>query len=114
MNPRYLVLVAAVLSAACGGRVANPVVVEQYDDSRKGCKALQTEMAGIRQEVSRLLPQTDKTGKNVALGVAGAFLLVPWFFMDMSHAEQEEINAYRQRYNHLSAIAADKGCGNGA
>lgn len=61
--------------------------------------------------MQRLLPKTDKTGQNVALGVAGAFLLVPWFFMDFKEAEQTEYEAYRQRYNNLAMIAMDKNCG---
>ena len=96
--------------SACGGRSANTVMVNQFGDANKGCDALQTELTFIEQEIQRLLPKTHKTGKNVALGVTGFFLVVPLFFMDLSHAEQEEINAFRKRYGHLSAIAADKKC----
>ncbi len=102
-------LVLSLLSA-CGGRAANPVMAQQYGDQKKSCAALTTEMVGIQQELQRLVPQTDKTGKNVALGVTGFFFIVPLFFMDLSHAEEEEVNAYRQRYNNLASIAADKGC----
>lgn len=59
---------------------------------------------------AQLVPSTEKTGKNVALGVTGAFFLVPLFFMDFSQAEQIEVNAYRQRYNHLAILAMEKGC----
>lgn len=104
-----LLLTISMLSA-CGGRAANPIMTAQYGDQRKSCAALETEMVGIQQEIAQLVPATDKTGKNVALGVAGAFFLVPWFFMDFSHAEEEEVNAYRQRYNNLASIAADKKC----
>jgi len=108
---RLVIAVSTIaLLSACGGRAANPVMVNQYGDQRKSCAALEMEMNTIQQEISRLMPQTEKTGKNVALGVAGAFFLVPWFFMDLSHAEQEEVNAYRQRYNTLATLAADKKC----
>ncbi len=108
---KQLATVLIVLAiSGCGGRTANPVMSQQYGDERKGCAALESELVSAQAEITRLMPQTDKTGKNVALGVAGAFFLVPWFFMDMSHAEQEEVNAYRQRYNHLASIAADKNC----
>jgi hypothetical protein len=60
--------------------------------------------------MQRLIPQKDKTGKNVALGVAGWFLLVPWFFMDFKNAEATEYEAYRQRYNHLASVAISKKC----
>jgi len=67
-------------------------------------------MINIQGEIQRLLPKTEKTGKNVALGVAGWFLLVPWFFMDFKNAEATEYEAYRQRYNHLSTLAVSKNC----
>lgn len=96
--------------AACAGRTANPVMIAQYGDQKKSCKALEFEMVNIQGEIQRLLPKTDKTGQNVALGVAGWFLLVPWFFMDFKNAEATEYEAYRQRYNHLAILAMDKGC----
>lgn len=108
-KPLCLLITVSMLSA-CGGRAANPIMSAQYGDQKKSCAALEVEMLGIQQEVQRLVPDTDKTGKNVALGVAGAFFIVPWFFMDLGHAEQEEVNAYRQRYNNLASIAADKKC----
>jgi len=90
----------AFVVAGCGGRAANPVMVSQYGDHKKSCEAIQVEMSQNQQEISRMLPDTEKTGTNVFLGVAGLFLLVPWFFMDFSESEKIEVNAYRQRYNH--------------
>ena len=68
-------------------------------------------MGFIEGEISRLIPQTEKTGKNVALGVAGWFFIVPWVFMDLSKAEQMEVDAYRQRYNHLMILVDEMNCG---
>lgn len=99
------------LLTACGGRTPNPVMISQYGDDRKSCRALEFEMTSIQGEIQRLLPDRDKTGKNVALGVAGWFLLVPLFFMDFKNAEATEYEAFRQRYNHLASIAIDKRCG---
>ena len=101
----------AFVLAGCAGRAANPVMVSQYGDQRKSCEAIQIEMSQNQQEISRMLPETEKTGKNTFLGVAGLFLIVPWFFMDFSESEQIEVNAYRQRYNHLALVAMDKKCG---
>lgn len=103
-------LMSVLMIASCGGRAANPVMVQQYGDQKKSCRALESEMVSIQQEIARLVPETDKNGKNVALGVAGALVLIPWFFMDFGHAEEEEVNAYRQRYNSLASIAEDKRC----
>jgi len=96
---------------AAGGRAANPVMITQFGDQKKGCEALQLEMSQLQESIHKLVPKTEKTGKNVALGVTGFFLIVPLFFMDLSQAEQVEVDAYRQRYNHLAVIATDKGCG---
>jgi len=104
-------LVLTTFVVSCGGRAANPVMIQQYGDDRKSCQAIERELAFIQNEIQRLAPKTDKTAKNVALGVTGFFLIVPLFFMDLSQAEQMEIDAYRQRYNHLLIIAGDKQCG---
>ena len=104
-------LVITALIVGCAGRTANPVMVQQYGDDDKSCVALEKEMQFIQSEIQRLIPETEKTGKNVALGVTGFFLIVPLFFMDLSQAEQQEVNAYRQRYNHLLILAGEKNCG---
>ncbi|WP_422475483.1 hypothetical protein [Endozoicomonas sp. ALB032] len=103
-------LAVTLLQAGCAGRNAHPVAVRQYGDINRSCAALENEIVFIEEEIRRLVPKTDKTGKNVTLGVAGAFLLVPWFFMDLSQAEQIEINAFRQRYNYLLGLAQNKNC----
>jgi len=94
----------------CAGRAANPVMIQQYGDDKKSCQALEREMVFIQGEIKRLVPKTEKTFKNVVLGVTGFFFLVPLLFIDLSNAEQMEVDAYRQRYNHLLIIAGDKKC----
>ncbi len=46
-------------------------------------------MASFKREPLQL---PNKPVKMLPWGVAGAFFLVPWFFMDFSQAEQIEIN----------------------
>ena len=104
-------IMALVFLVSCAGRAANPIMPQQYGDDKKSCKALEMGMMQAQQEIQLLVPKTAKTGKNVGLGIAGAFLIIPWFFMDFSQAEQVEVNALRQRYNHLAIIATDKNCG---
>ena len=114
MNTKFIQAVALsslLLVAACGGRTPNPVSEYQYGDEKKSCERLRAEISQVNSEIVVLLPETDKTGQNVALGVAGAFLLVPWFFMDFTEAEQVEVNALRRRHNNLVNISAEKKCG---
>lgn len=111
ITPKIIVLLlVSLVVVGCAGRTAAPVMVSQYGDEKKSCKALKRELQFIEGEISRLIPETDKTNKNVALGVAGALFLVPWFFMDLSQAEQIEINALRQRYNNLLILSEEKNC----
>lgn len=61
----------------CAGRTPNPVMPQQYGDEKKSCNAIKQELTFIEGEIQRIIPNADKTGSNVALGVAGAFLIVP-------------------------------------
>jgi hypothetical protein len=108
-----MIVVIMVLSLiiGCAGRAPNPVMVQKYGDDKMSCQALEREMAFIEGEIHRLVPETEKTNKNVVLGITGLLFIVPLFFMDLSKAEQTEVNAYRQRYNHLMIIAGDMQCG---
>jgi hypothetical protein len=103
-------LVSILVLSACAGRPANPVMVDQVGDNRKTCPILEAEMKGVQAEIQRLLPESDKSGKNIGLGVAGAIFLIPLFFMDLTESEKIEINAYRQRYNRLNILATEKKC----
>lgn len=103
--------VISALLAGCAGRAANPVMIRQSNDNLKSCSLLNSEMSQIERNIQRLIPESDKTGKNVALGIGGLFLWPAWLFMDLSNAEKEEINAYRMRYDHLLNISQQKGCG---
>ena len=96
--------------AGCGGRAANPVASVQPGDAGLNCQALRTEMATVEQQVEALIPESKKTGKNVGLGIAGLFLIVPFFFMDSGAAEKAEIRAFRSRYGELQKTYSQKGC----
>jgi hypothetical protein len=103
-------LIQVSLLSACGGRAANPVRPVQAGDSALGCDALRAEMSNVEAQAAALVPESKKTGKNVALGTAGLFLIVPFFFMDSGAAEDTEIKAYRDRYAELQKTYAQKGC----
>lgn len=105
------IFLSVTMLIGCAGRDAYPVSAYQYGDEKKSCKALDMELNLTEENMQRLMPETEKTGKNVALGVAGVFLIVPWFFMDLTKSEQIELEALRQRYNQLLIISEDKDCG---
>ena len=110
MNKILLVIIVVSLVAGCGGRAANLVAVTQYGDQDKSCSMIADEVSFIDSEVSRLLPETKKAGKNFIAGVAGAFFILPWLLIDVSQAEQLEIKALQQRRNYLAIIDSEKNC----
>lgn len=103
-------LIQLSMLSACGGRTANPVRSVQAGDGLLGCEALRAEMSNVEAQAAALVPESKKTGKNVALATAGVFLIVPFFFMDSGAAEDAEIKAYRDRYAELQKTYAQKGC----
>ena len=110
MKNTAILFIVISLVFGCAGRAANPVLADQTGDNKKSCQSIETEMRFIETEIKRLMPETDKTGKNVGLGIAGALLIVPLFFMDLTESEKIEVNAYRQRYNRLNMLGTDKDC----
>ncbi len=111
MRSAVCVLLAfSVLLSGCAGKEANLVQIRQLGDEQKTCDQLRSDMYFIDNEITRLLPKSDKTGKNIALGATGILFIVPLFFMDLKQGEKKEIEAYRQRYNHLLMITQQKDC----
>ncbi len=98
------------LVSACGGKSANPVSQYQPGDEARSCEGLKTEISNNEGEIARLVPYEDATGKNVALGVAGVFFIVPWFFMDFKEGEATELQALRRRNQWLREVASTKDC----
>lgn len=104
------ILAGIMLITGCAGREANTIQVRQLGDEQKTCDELLAEMNFAENEISRLMPKSDKTGKNIALGATGIIFIVPLFFMDLKQGERKEIEAYRARYNRLLTITQLKDC----
>ena len=104
-------LIASSISAGCAHTTANPVILAQPGDETKTCDAIANEMQQMVQ--ARALAESDRNsqiGANVALGVAGIFLIVPWFFMDTGNAATVEERAAQARYQRLNQMQIDKKC----
>jgi hypothetical protein len=111
MKKSIVVVAVCIGLSACAGRTPNPIQSYQPGDDRKSCAALRAELTNTETDIRAKIPESDKTAQNVALGVAGVFLIVPWFFMDLSKADQVELEALRRRYNTLAIMASEKQCG---
>lgn len=104
-------LSAAALLSACVHTTPNPVPVSQPGDDKMSCATIENEMMDMQaQRADSDARGNRQVAKNVGLGVAGAFLLVPLFFMDTSDAHSVEAKAAQARYKRLMALYQDKGC----
>jgi hypothetical protein len=110
MKQAIVSIVIVCLITACAGRNPRPVDTMKVTDKEMTCEQIQNELLLANNEISRLSVDADKTAKNVALGVAGWFLIIPWFFMDLKNAEKAEMEAYRQRLNNLNLLYMNKRC----
>ena len=103
--------VAALPLAGCAGKTANPIATAHPQDKDMDCDEIEVEMHDLDARARRLMgEQSSKTGKNVALGIAGWFFLIPWFFMDLSDAERQEAQAMQDRGRHLLRLYNKKDC----
>ena len=105
-----VLLMCSIILAGCGGRVGNPVRIHQVGDEQKVCSQLKSEMFMIEEEIALLVPKSDKTGKNIALGATGIIFIIPLFFMDLKQGEKVELEAYQKRYNYLHRLYLEKDC----
>lgn len=105
------VLICSVFAYGCASTTANPVQLAQLGDDTKTCDAITNEMQQMIQ--AKAVAEADRNKQiaaNVALGVAGAFLLVPWFFMDTSNAATVEERAAQARHQRLYQMQIDRKC----
>jgi hypothetical protein len=100
-----------IFAAGCANKTANPVPVAQVGDESKSCDAIANEMQNmLNAQTTAEGDKNNQTGANIALGVVGAFLIVPWFFMDLGNAATVEQKAARARYERLQQMQTDKRC----
>lgn len=104
------ILTSVILLTACAGNTSNPIPQHQPGDEKLCCSELRLELMDNQTKISHLIPKQNKTGKNVNLGIAGAFLIVPWFFMDFSDTERVEIQSNQLHDNWLRTLCAQKKC----
>ena len=101
----------AMSAIGCAGRTANPIATKEVGDRDLDCEEIEAEMSDLDAQARRLLGEQDsKTGKNVAIGVAGLFIWPIWFFADLSTAERQEAQAMQDRARHLQRLARKKDC----
>ena len=113
VEAKYVFIVSLALLSffcGCGGRDPKPIAVYQPGDLQLSCSDLDKRTTQLRTDAMKYFPNADKGFTNGLWATGGAFLIVPYFFVDLKDAEKIEFEAYRQRHNYLRSIAIDKGC----
>ena len=104
-----MALAAVVFASACAGRAPAPVAVVQPVDETMSCDAIQAEVNANTQRIAELgSEQGAKVAQNVAAGVAGAFLILPFFLMDFQNAAGKEEAALKSRNDYLANLARQR------
>lgn len=102
-----------LLLAGCAGRPGKPAAVIQPDDAVHSCATLNKEIEQITIDLARLQPEADALAKNNE-ETKGNFMsyifLAPLAGIDNHHGQQQEIDAFRLRRNHLELVATEKNC----
>ncbi|MFM7691564.1 MAG: hypothetical protein ACKPAC_19245 [Alphaproteobacteria bacterium] len=106
-----MTLAAVIFVSACAGRAPNPVATVQPIDETTNCEAIQAEVNSNTQRIAELgSEQSAKVAQNVVMGIAGLFLILPWFLMDFQNAAGKEEAALKSRNDHLASLARQR-CG---
>ncbi|MEK7265070.1 MAG: hypothetical protein AAB227_03125 [Pseudomonadota bacterium] len=100
-----LTAAALLLASACGGRVAQPVLVEQSFDAKLSCAHLAGELSNNEKRLIELKAERDgKPAENLG------FLLTSPLFIDLSESQKNEVKALIGRNSRLKSLMAEKGC----
>jgi hypothetical protein len=111
MIKKIITLFLVISIVGCSTTTPNTVPVAQVGDESKSCDAIANEMQlMVTTKTTAEADQNKQVASNVALGVLGAFLIVPWFFMDLGGAHTAEQKAAQARYERLQQMQIDKKC----
>lgn len=96
---------------SCAGAPPAPVNVSKASDRFLNCEQISSQIQTITREVNNLSrKENSKQKSNYGLAAAGAFLIVPFFFMNLTESEKVELNAARGRYFALERMARERNC----
>lgn len=104
-------LIICLLSSCANQRQPQLVMVKQEKDDLLTCAEIEAKLKGIdisiHQRTTKLHTYSDK---DYTLAFLGAFLLVPYFYMDNKDADLKEVVNLVERYNHLVSVSKSKNC----
>lgn len=112
MKRTLLLGLTAVALTACMGRVPEPVAVQSERDGSLTCPTLAAEKAGNEARVRYLQEEQDGSDHmNLVVGSVAVVAFLPTAaLMDLSDAQEVEIDALNKRNERLETIRVARGC----
>lgn len=104
-------LIISILSG-CISTPPNPgIQVQVAGDEQNSCTVIDTDLQQAQQAFDEAHSAHNwQVGSNIALGVTGALILIPLFFIDTGHGHSVDMQNAQARINHLATVKAAKGC----
>ncbi len=104
-------VIAVMLLASCGGRVARPVQEVRAADENLSCSHIKAKSEVNAVRVIGLLGEEKAANDNNAALLLAAPVSIGFpVFLDLGDAEQQEIKALEARNRRLNDLGASKGC----
>ena len=101
-----ITLTACFLMAACGGRVAQPVMLQTSLDENLSCTHLSGEYDNNTKRLVELVGEREgKAAKNI-----GTALFVNPIFLDLSQSQKQEVAALDARNERLIMLGSLREC----
>ena len=114
---KKIALIALLGFVTACGHLANPappkVDLKSTRDEACSCDEINAEIVDLqRKRVSTQKQITAQVAQNILCGVGGWFVIVPFFFIDVTTDKNAAYNSYADREGYIRALAAQKNCAN--
>lgn len=111
MQKALAILAVTITLSGCAGRHAEPIAANYATDSRLSCIRIVDEIAKHQQKLISLQAERSRINRrNINVGIAGSFLLIPLFWLNVTDAPEVEQYAIGGRLNVLNDLRDSKNC----
>lgn len=111
MRKAITLITLSLILSGCVGRNAQPIAANYATDSRLSCTSIVDEIARHQQTLVNLQTERSRINRrNINVGIAGSFLLIPFFWLNITDAPEVEQYAIGGRMNILNDLREAKDC----
>ncbi len=111
MKKTLIILLTSVVLVSCVGRYPSPISATHASDQKISCSRISSELAfHDRAQFNLQIERSRINRHNLTMGIAGFFVLIPLFFLNISDAPEIEQYAIARRMNKLQDLQTRKGC----